>query len=111
MVVEEPSIVAACSSISKLIAQNGGFYATSSTRNITTAQIQILNIKNNDTSKACQLIIDNQSKLIEIGNTYCKRMVARGGGIVKVEFLCARVFFSKNNCEISKKNCFLVVFQ
>ena len=83
--VEEPSIIAACSSISKLVAKNGGFTADY-TSNIMIGQIQILDINDNDKIDEIKAIImNNQDKYIEIGNTFCESMKKRGGGVVKIE--------------------------
>ena len=83
--VEEPSIIAAASSISKLIAKNGGFIATNSEKNIMIGQVQIFNVHQH-IQTAVDIVRENESKYINIGNNkYCASMVKRGGGIIKIE--------------------------
>ena len=79
MAIEEPSVIAACSVVSKLIATEGsGFICTSSSQ-IMIGQIQITNIEDYDTAK--NKIIAEKKKIIANGNSYCESMVKRGGGL------------------------------
>eukprot|EP01084_Bolivina_argentea_P165806 287975_1 len=83
--VEEPSIIAAASSISKLISKNGGFTTNNSETNCMIGQIQITNIHKH-IHKAMDIIQQNKAKYIEKGNQkYCASMVQRGGGIIKIQ--------------------------
>jgi len=78
MAVEEPSVIAAASSIAKLVSENGGFRAKS-TDNIMTSQVQILDV--NDADAAVKTISENRSALIEAANAFCVSSVKRGGGV------------------------------
>lgn len=82
MVVEEPSIVAAVSSIAKMVREAGGF-KSESTEPILIGQIQVVNIK--DHSKAKNAIIQNKEDIINLANSMHPNMVARGGGARDVE--------------------------
>ncbi len=82
MVVEEPSIVAAVSSSSKLVRDSGGFISSSSDP-ILIGQIQIMDIKN--TSRAKSIILQNKDEIINLANSLHPRMLARGGGVRDVE--------------------------
>ena len=102
MCVEEPSIVAACSGISKLIAKNGGFKAVS-TNNIMTAQIQLLDINENDLIKSKQYIEDNETRYIDIANSFCKKMVKRKGGVIKISGKIVKPY-NIDNTNITRKS-------
>jgi hydroxymethylglutaryl-CoA reductase len=57
--IEEPSVVAAMSGAAKTISQHsldGGFVATTSSRNIIYAQIQLLDIKEDRVDNAIQMV-------------------------------------------------------
>lgn len=82
MVVEEPSIVAAVSSVAKLIRKAGGF-KSESTEPILIGQIQVIDVKN--TSRAKQAIIQNKEEIVNLANSLHPNMVARGGGARDVE--------------------------
>ncbi len=82
MVVEEPSIVAAVSSASKLVRDAGGF-TSRSTEPILIGQIQIVDVEN--TSKAKNVILQNKEEIINLANSLHPRMLARGGGVRDVE--------------------------
>ncbi|MCB0283200.1 MAG: hydroxymethylglutaryl-CoA reductase, degradative [Calditrichaeota bacterium] len=82
MVVEEPSIIAAVSSVAKLIRNAGGF-RSESTEPILIGQIQVIDVKN--TSRAKQAIIQNKEEIINLANSLHPNMVARGGGARDVE--------------------------
>ncbi|CAK4411370.1 unnamed protein product [Aphanomyces euteiches] len=82
MAVEEPSVVAAASSAAKLIASHGGFH-TSTSGNIMTSQIQLLETK--DIPAAIKAIAANRTSLIEYANkNLCPNMAKRGGGVVSI---------------------------
>jgi hydroxymethylglutaryl-CoA reductase len=82
MVVEEPSIVAAVSSMAKIIRATGGF-KSESTEPILIGQIQVVNIKNHATAK--NAILQNKEGIINLANSMHPNMVARGGGARDVE--------------------------
>lgn len=115
MATEEPSVIAACSNISKLVAENGGFVATTTGNNMIT-QVQIRfqlpqvnnddgdnNNNNNNTNqipkpdsnvynqclalvhKSLGELVSIKQTLINEANEACPRMVARGGGVYDVE--------------------------
>mmetsp|Transcript_10713 Transcript_10713/g.14882 ORF Transcript_10713/g.14882 Transcript_10713/m.14882 type:complete len:498 (-) Transcript_10713:367-1860(-) len=77
MAVEEPSVIAAASSIAKLVSENGGFKAKS-TENIMTSQVQLLEVNADD---ACKIISENRAELIAAANQFCQSSVKRGGGV------------------------------
>eukprot|EP01084_Bolivina_argentea_P108290 193525_1 len=105
--VEEPSVIAAASSISKLIAKNGGFSTSNSNKNIMIGQVQILNI-HKDINKAINIIKQNESKYIKTGNNkYCASMVKRGGGIHKIETRIITPRIYKHNK--TQRNKYLVI--
>lgn len=78
MAVEEPSIIAATSSVAKLISQFGGFVATSESELMTTQ----IHITNTSSSKMVEWLTEKGSEIIKISNTFCERMVKRGGGVL-----------------------------
>lgn len=82
MVVEEPSIVAAVSSSSKLVRDAGGFISESNDQ-ILIGQIQIVDIQN--PSRAKSIILQNKDEIINLANSLHPRMLARGGGVREVE--------------------------
>ena len=82
MVVEEPSIVAACSAMAKIVRDTGGF-KSESTDPILIGQIQAVEIKN--PSKAKNAVIQNKDEIINLANSMHPNMVARGGGARDVE--------------------------
>ena len=77
MVTEEPSVVAACSNASKIIALSGGFKTEILDRKMI-GHVALYNIENIDT--AIKNINDNKDYLIEIANNAHPSIVARGGG-------------------------------
>jgi hydroxymethylglutaryl-CoA reductase len=82
MVVEEPSVIAAVSSASKLVRACGGFKAES-TDPILIGQIQIVNL--NDIAKAKRALRDRKQEIINLANSFHPNMVARGGGARDIE--------------------------
>merc|ERR1719295_1363799 len=84
--VEEPSVIAAASSTSKLIAKNGGFTTDHSARNVMIGQVQILTIPKHSIQNAINILTQNESKYIQNGNDhFCASMVRRGGGIIQIK--------------------------
>ena len=61
-------MIAAASSASKLIAQNGGFISTHSDRNIMIGQVQIVKIPEHSIQNAVTVITRNAAKYIVSGN-------------------------------------------
>ncbi|MBN2364605.1 MAG: hydroxymethylglutaryl-CoA reductase, degradative [Calditrichaeota bacterium] len=82
MVVEEPSIVAAVSSASKLVRDAGGFVSESSPP-LLIGQIQIMDVEN--PSHARNKIIQNKEEIINLANSLHPRMLARSGGVRDIE--------------------------
>jgi hydroxymethylglutaryl-CoA reductase len=82
MVVEEPSVIAAVSSASKLVRACGGFKAES-TDPILIGQIQVVNL--NDIAKAKRALRDRKQEIINLANSFHPNMVARGGGARDIE--------------------------
>lgn len=78
MCIEEPSVVAACSSIGKLLASYSFF--TSSTPNIMIGQVHLPNAEIYEVHR----IISEKSHLITELNKSCKNMVQRGGGVCDI---------------------------
>ena len=83
MVVEEPSILAAVSNMSKLIRQAGGFQ-TSSTSSDMIGQIQLSNVQ--DTTRVIDILQNNVEELIEDANSIIPNLIERGGGVRRMEF-------------------------
>ncbi len=82
MAVEEPSVVAALSSASKLIGQCGGF-ETEATDPILIGQIQVVNVP--DLERAKQALRDRRTEIVSLANSLHPKMVARGGGAQDIE--------------------------
>ena len=81
MAIEEPSVVAACSSIAKIIAKKADGFRAVSTRNVMIGQIQVRDV---DYQNAKFLIKNNEQEIIRLGNLHCQSMVKRGGGVIGV---------------------------
>jgi degradative hydroxymethylglutaryl-CoA reductase len=79
MAIEEPSVIAACSVISKLIATEGSGFTCKSTQHVMIGQIQLTDIQ--DCSRAVEKILARKQEVIELGNTFCRNMANRGGGV------------------------------
>ncbi len=82
MAVEEPSIVAAVSSVAKLVREAGGFKATA-TEPVLIGQIQVVDVEN--PSKAKNVILQNKEEILNLANSLHPRMLVRGGGARDVE--------------------------
>lgn len=82
MSVEEPSVIAAVSGSAKTIALGGGFNAQS-IGNVMISQIQLLDVE--DVEAAATRILQNKAKLKDYANTFCAKMVKRGGGVVDIK--------------------------
>lgn len=89
MVVEEPSVVAACSNAAKMTRPAGGFIASTS-GNIMIAQIQVLNVAVPFAAKS--MILEKKDEIMRICNEKDPVLVKLGGGVKDVE---ARVLDTK----------------
>ena len=76
MCVEEPSIVAACSSIGKMLGPYSFF--TASTDNVMIGQVHLPHSEPQDIYR----IMIKKNEIIAELNNLCKSMVARGGGVI-----------------------------
>ena len=81
MAIEEPSVIAAASHMAKLASLRGGF-KTQVDLPVMVGQIQLLGAPDWDAVK--QLIFEHQTELIELANTYCAGLKARGGGCLSL---------------------------
>jgi hydroxymethylglutaryl-CoA reductase len=82
MAVEEPSVVAAMSSASKLVGECGGF-TTAATDPVLIGQIQIVNLP--DIERAKRAIREQMQEILNLANSFHPNMVARGGGAKDIE--------------------------
>lgn len=82
MVIEEPSVVAACSNAAKMARPSGGFTA-SSQGNVMIAQIQVLNVATPFAAKS--MILEKKEEIIRICNEKDPVLVSFGGGVKDVE--------------------------
>lgn len=82
MVIEEPSVVAACSYAAKLFRESGGF-AASSDESVMIGQLQVLDLPVFE-SAAAHLLAHKDEILCEV-NEAGGSIVARGGGAVGLE--------------------------
>ena len=83
MVVEEPSILAAVSNMSKLVRQAGGF-TTSSTESNMIGQIQLSNVE--APNRVVDILNHHRTSLIEEANAVLPNLVRRGGGVREMQF-------------------------
>ncbi|HRF93868.1 MAG TPA: hydroxymethylglutaryl-CoA reductase, degradative [Aggregatilineales bacterium] len=86
MVIEEPSVVAACSNAARLFRDGGGF-TTSSDQPVMIGQIQVLDIP--DMAHAIAQIEANKAMLLAEADSVGGSIVKRGGGARDIEI---RVF-------------------
>ena len=86
LVIEEPSVVAACSYAAKLFRAGGGF-VVSSDESIMIGQVQLLDVP--DIETAVTRIGCHQSTLLQRANETAGNILARGGGAKEIE---TRVF-------------------
>ena len=82
MVIEEPSVVAACSYAAKLFRGGGGFF-TSSDDPVMIGQIQLLDIS--DTACAIRQIRSRKNEILSKANEIAGSILRRGGGAVDIE--------------------------
>ena len=86
MVIEEPSVVAACSYAAKLFRAGGGFVA-SSDESVMIGQLQLLDIA--DPDETLRRLRDGKDNIIQRANATAGSIVERGGGAIDLE---ARLF-------------------
>ncbi|RMG74191.1 MAG: hydroxymethylglutaryl-CoA reductase, degradative [Chloroflexi bacterium] len=86
MVIEEPSVVAACSNAAKMFREGGGF-TTSSDEPVMIGQIQVLDVP--DMAAALQAIEVNKARLLTEADSVGGSIVKRGGGARDIQ---TRVF-------------------
>ncbi|ORZ12883.1 hypothetical protein BCR41DRAFT_422973 [Lobosporangium transversale] len=86
MAIEEPSVVAAVSSAAKTISAYQGFQAWAPERNMIIAQVQLLDILDQDMDHVIQKMKDHEQYICREANEYCTNMVLRGGGVQQVTF-------------------------
>ncbi len=82
MVIEEPSVVAACSYAAKLFREAGGFTA-SSDESIMIGQIQLLDLPAFESAGA--LILSRKEQILRAVNERGGSIAARGGGALDLE--------------------------
>ncbi len=82
MAVEEPSVVAAASYMTRIARDNGGFHA-SADRPLMRAQIQVLGVK--DVHGARHRILEQAPQLIAKANSRDKVLIDLGGGCQRIE--------------------------
>jgi hydroxymethylglutaryl-CoA reductase len=78
MVIEEPSVIAACSNAAKLARMGGGFTAHAS-EPVMIGQIQVLDVP--DLDAAAQNVLAHKAELLREGDAAHPNLVARGGGM------------------------------
>lgn len=84
MAVEEPSVIAACSAIAKIISTHGQGFQCKSTPPIMIGQIQINDIV--DFEQVKYVLNAEKRKIIGFANQHCQSMCARGGGVVDLRY-------------------------
>lgn len=82
MVTEEPSIVAACSKMAKMVALSSGF-STQVDEALIKGQIQLCELR--DIDHALTIFYENRAFLIDKANALCPSMVKRKGGVIDIE--------------------------
>ena len=84
MAIEEPSVIAACSAIAKIISEKGSGFICKSTPPIMIAQIEVLEV--DDVKDAEYKLKVSKKDIIKYANQSCQSMVARGGGVEDLRF-------------------------
>ena len=84
MAVEEPSVIAACSVIAKLVSEHAGGFQCKSTPPIMIGQIQITDIS--DYEQVKYVLTNKKSDIIDLANQHCASMLKRGGGVVDLRW-------------------------
>ncbi len=83
MVIEEPSVVAACSYAAKQFRAGGGFVASSDPP-VMIGQLQLLDLE--DLDAAIQCVQANKEDILDRANERAGSIVDRGGGALGLEF-------------------------
>lgn len=81
LAVEEPSVIAAVSSVAKLVRGAGGFHAEATERRMI-GQVQVVNVPNLE--QAASEIAKNRNDLIKQANNAHPSLQKRGGGAVDI---------------------------
>lgn len=84
MAIEEPSVIAACSAIAKIVLEKGSGFKCKSTPPIMIAQISIVEIT--DFREAFYRLKNGKNDIISWANESCPNMVKRGGGVESMSF-------------------------
>ncbi|RRD38935.1 hydroxymethylglutaryl-CoA reductase, degradative [Leptotrichia sp. OH3620_COT-345] len=95
MVIEEPSVIAACSYAAKMISSSGGFYAEILNRKMT-GQVILYNIENIE--KAFENVLNYKEIILNTANEAYPSIVKRGGG---AEDIRAEIFYDDNTSFLS----------
>jgi hydroxymethylglutaryl-CoA reductase len=82
MAVEEPSIIAACSNVARLVGLSGGFRTEVDPPHMI-GQLQLVRVL--DTDRALHAIETHREEIIAEVNRFCPNMIARGGGCLDVK--------------------------
>ena len=82
MAIEEPSVVASCSFMAKLVREAGGFIA-GSTERVMIGQIQVVGCQ--DFRAAKNALYSHRDELVELANALVPNMVKRGGGALDLD--------------------------
>lgn len=75
MCIEEPSVVAACSSVAKMIGNNG--FSTSSMPGVMIGQVYLPDCEVSE----LHLLSNNKKKILQYLNNSVESLVKRGGGV------------------------------
>ncbi|CAG0941063.1 partial hydroxymethylglutaryl-CoA reductase, partial [Anaerolineae bacterium] len=81
MVVEEPSVIAACSHAAKLVRDAGGFTASADTPTMI-GQVQVLDLRDLDSAR--EKILAARDEILALANS-TTTLTARGGGAKEIE--------------------------
>jgi hydroxymethylglutaryl-CoA reductase len=95
MVVEEPSILAAVSNMSKLVRPHGGFTATSD-ESVMIAQVQISNVT--DPESTIERLSTHKDELTTLAQSQHPRLIERGGGLRDITF--RTVVYDEPDCPV-----------
>lgn len=99
MATEEPSVIAAASFGTKIIAKSGGFTVEENNRGMI-GQIAFPNVS--DVQHTTQLILEHQNEILECANNAYPSIVKRGGG--------ARKIWVEHKISADKTTSFLIVY-
>lgn len=77
MALEEPSVIAAASSVAKFVSERGGGFKVHTTAPVMASQIVFIGV---NYSNAKYLVDMNSQKIVDFCNSHCRVMVSYGGG-------------------------------